>query len=395
MSSIGLVRRGAVLIEGGKVLAAGLKERVLSRPEAEGAEVLDAKGKVVLPGFVDSHSHPVFDAPRLADFEGRVQGKTYAELGQRGGGILSTVNGVRQATEAELGGRLRRRVRRILEAGTTTLEAKSGYGLDLTAELKILRVIRAAALEGPLEIVPTFIGAHALPAELKNRPEEYLRRVCEEMIPAAAKDGLARFVDIFCDQGFFSLDDARRVFEASTKAGLGLKIHAEQLSSSGAARLAAEAGAVSADHLDCAGPEDIAALVGGLTVACLVPGSNYFLGKPYPPARALIDAGASVALATDFNPGTCPCWDMRMILSIATTQMKMSPAEALTAATVNGAWALGLGLTHGTLEPGRVADLLIYDAEDYREIPYYFGSSGALLVMKGGKVVYRSPEFHP
>ncbi len=395
MSSLGLVRQGAVLIQDGKILAAGVKELVLSRPEAKGAEVIDAKGKVVLPGFVDSHSHPVFAGPRLADFEGRLQGLGYAELAGRGGGILSTVHGVRQATEAQLAAGLRLSARRFLEAGTTTLEAKSGYGLDLESELKILRVIRTVGAEGPLELVPTFIGAHAVPAELKDRPEEYLRRVCEDMIPAAAREKLASFVDVFCDQGYFSLEDARRVFEASSRAGLGLKIHAEQLSRSGASRLAAEAGAASADHLDFAGPEDIGALAAGGTVACLVPGSNYFLGKPYPPARALIDAGAAVALATDFNPGTCPCWDMRMILSIATTQMRLSPAEALCAATVNGAWALGLGKTHGTLEAGRRGDLVIYDAEDYREIPYYFGSGGALLTLKGGQVVHRAAGFLP
>jgi imidazolonepropionase len=220
-----------------------------------------------------------------------------------------------------------------------------------------------------------------------------VRLVCDEMMPRVASEKLARFADVFCEKGYFTLEDSGRIFEAAAKAGLGTKIHAEQLSRSGSIALALKAGALSVDHLDCVDDADIKALSdSGSTVSCLVPGSNNFLAKPYPPARRLIDGGAAVALATDFNPGTCPCWDMRMIVSIACTQMKMSPAESLVGATVNGAWALGLGKTHGSLEPGKKADILCYDALDYREIPYYFGSTGAVWVMKNGVIVHKNEE---
>lgn len=388
MSSLGLIRDGAVLIEDGLILACGLRDLVMRHEGASSARLLDAGGGVVLPGFVDSHSHPVFAAPRLDDFEKRGQGKTYAEIAAGGGGILSTVNGVRGATLAALTAGLRERAQKFIAGGTTTLEAKSGYGLDLESELKMLRAIHEACAQVPLEMIPTFIGAHAVPAEMAGRREEYVRRVCEEMIPAVAREGLARFADVFCERGYFTPEDSGRVLQAAAQSGLKTKIHAEQLTRSGGVKLAVESRACSADHLDFIEEEDIASLVGGQTVACLVPGSNYFLAKPYPPARRLIDAGAAVALATDFNPGTCPCWDMRMILSIACTQMKMSPAEALVAATINGACALGLEKSHGSLEPRKKADIICYGAEDYREIPYYFGAGDVEWVMKAGVMVH-------
>ena len=388
MSELSIVKGGAVLIEDGKILAAGPRGLVMGREGVSSARLIDAGGRVVLPGFVDSHSHPVFAAPRLQDFEARAAGASYAEIASRGGGILSTVAGVRETPEARLALGLRERARDFLACGTTTLEAKSGYGLDLDSELKILCAIRTAATAGPLEIVPTFIGAHAVPPEYRERKDDYVRLVCEGMIPAVARESLARFVDVFCEEGYFSLEDSRKVLAAAAKAGLKVKIHAEQLSRSGAALLAVESGAASADHLDCVDEADIKAFSGAETVACLLPGSNYFLGKPYPPARSLIDGGAAVALATDFNPGTCPCWDMRMILSIACTQMKMTPAEAITAATVNGAHALGMGLTHGSLGEGKAADLACFDARDYREIPYYFGGAAVCWTMKAGAIVH-------
>lgn len=388
MGKLGLIPDGAVLMEGGTILAAGFKDVVLRDERCQAARIVDAGGRVVLPGFVDSHSHPVFAAPRLDDFEARAKGRTYAEIAAAGGGILSTVDTVRATPQAKLTAQLVERAARFLECGTTTLEAKSGYGLDVETELKMLRAIRDAQALTPLELVATFIGAHAVPPEMRDRRADYVERVCKEMIPAVAGEKLARFADVFCEGGYFSVDDARKVLEAAKKAGLGSKIHSEQLSRSGSVALAVAADAASADHLDHVEDADIGKLAGGTTVACLVPGSNYFLNKPYPPARRLIDGGAAVALATDFNPGTCPCWDMRQILSIAVTQMKMTPAEAVVAATVNGAWALGLGKTLGSIEPGRQADLLCYDAQDYREIPYYFGSTGAHWVMKKGAVVH-------
>ncbi len=392
MRSVGLVRQGAVLIDGGNILAAGSHDLVSSHALASGARRLDAGGRVVLPGFVDSHAHPVFAGPRLQDFESRLQGQSYAAIAAQGGGILSTVQGVRGATQDALAQSLRERAGRFLECGTTTLEAKSGYGLDLASELKMLRAIRAANEAGPLEFIPTFLGAHAVPGEWRHDPEGYLRRVIEEMLPAVAAERLAAFVDVFCEAGFFSVEQSARLFAAAARAGLRPKVHAEQLSRSGSLAMAAAAGAVSVDHLDCLDDSDLALLARADAVACLVPGSNYFLAKPYPPARRLVDMGAAVALATDFNPGTCPCWDMRTILSIATSQTKMTPEEALVAATINGAWALGLGHSHGSLEPGKAADLLCYDAEDYREIPYYFGAPQAAWTMKRGVVVHSKGE---
>jgi imidazolonepropionase len=393
MSAIGLVRDGAVLIEEGKILAAGLPDLVGTHELASKARILDAGGRVVLPGFIDSHTHPVFAGPRLKDFESRLKGKSYADIAAEGGGILSTVNGVRRASLNALTESLRQRAGRFLECGTTTIEAKSGYGLDLESELKMLRAIKSVGEAGPLEIVATFLGAHALPGEMKHDREGYLKRVCEEMLPAVAKEKLASFVDVFCEKGFFTVAEAQRLFSAAARAGLKPKIHAEQLSRSASLPMALQAGAVSADHLDCVDDSDLALLSRPGTVAALVPGSNYFLDKPYPPARRLIDAGAAVALATDFNPGSCPCWDMRMVLSIACTQMKMTPEEALVGATINGAAALGLVKNHGSLEPGKTADLVCYEAEDYRELPYYFGAPQVAWTMKRGVMVHSRHEY--
>ncbi len=389
-ASIGLIRGGAVLVDGGKVVAAGLKDRVLAHPAARDAAVLDAAGGVVAPGFVDAHTHPVFAEPRLDDFAGRVAGATYADLAAKGGGILFTVNGVRGAAEADLAAGLRRRAHAFLASGTTTIEAKSGYGLDLDNELKLLRVLRTAGEAGPLEIVPTFLGAHAVPPELRGDKDGYVARVCGEMIPKVAEQRLAVFVDLFCEKGYFDVADLEKVAEAGAKAGLKLKVHSEQLSRLGSLGAAVKRKAVSVDHLDCVAEDDMPPLAASGTVACLVPGSNYFLGKAYPPARRLLDAGCAVALATDFNPGTCPCWDMSMIMSLACTQMKMSPAEAWVAATINGAYAAGLGETHGSLETGKTADLVCHDAADHREAAYWFGAPRVRWTMKRGEVVYRA-----
>ncbi len=389
-AALGLIRDGAALVEGGKIVAAGPKDRVLAHPLARTAAVLSAEGGVVAPGFVDAHTHPVFAEPRLDDFEGRVAGASYADLAAKGGGILHTVNGVRGAKEADLAAGLRRRVSAFLASGTTTIEAKSGYGLDLDNELKLLRALRTVNEAGPLEIVPTFLGAHAVPAELRGQKDEYVARVCEEMIPAVGAQRLAVFVDLFCEKGYFDVGDLEKIAAAGAKAGLRLKVHSEQLSRLGSLPAAVKLGAVSADHLDHVAEADLPDLAVSGTVACLVPGSNYFLAKPYPPARRLLDAGCAVALATDFNPGTCPSWDMAMVMSLACTQMKMSPAEAWVAATINGAHAAGLGRTHGTLEAGKQADLVCHAASDHREAAYWFGAPRVKWTMKRGEVVYRS-----
>lgn len=388
--AIGLFHDGAVLIEEGLIVTAGPREVVLAHPGAKGARRLSAERRVVTPGFVDAHTHPVFSKPRLDDFEARVGGADYRQISARGGGILWTVNGVRGTSESDLAAGLRRRAFDFLACGTTTIEAKSGYGLDLDNELKLLRAMKTAASRGPLEIVPTLLGAHAVPPEMRGRKDEYVARVCSEMIPRAAAEGLARFVDLFCEEGYFDLVDLERIAVAGARAGLSLKVHSEQLTRMGSIAPAVAHKAVSVDHLDCAAEEDCSRLAAARTVACLVPGSNYFLGKGYPPARRLLDAGAAVALATDFNPGTCPCWDMRAVLSIACTQMRMTPAEAMVAATINGAFAVGLGKTHGSLEPGKTADLVCHDAEDWREVAYYFPSPQTRWTMKKGELVSRS-----
>ncbi len=389
MRKIGLYRGGAVLTGDCQVLAAGLADVVGRRPEAAKARVIDARGGIVLPGFVDSHAHPVFAEPRLRDFEMRLGGVGYEEIAAAGGGILSSVDAVRGCSEDGLASALSAWAGRFIECGTTTLEAKSGYGLDLDSELKMLRAVARVGRSSSLELVPTFLGAHAVAPEHRRNPHEYVRRLCSEMIPSVARQGLARFVDAFCENNYFSQPDAELVLRAGMEAGLGVKVHAEQLSRSGGAALAARLKAVSADHLDRVDDSDIDALKDAGVVATLLPACNYFLGLGgYPPARRLIDRGAAVALATDFNPGTAPCWNMQMVLSLACTQMKMSVEEALTAATINGAHALGLGATHGSLEPGKQADLLIFDVRDYRELPYYFGGNQVSLVMKKGTVVH-------
>ncbi len=386
-ASTGLLRDGAVLIEAGRILAAGPKERVLQHPQARAAKTISAHGHVVTPGFVDAHTHPVFAAPRLDDHEMRAAGASYQEIASRGGGILQTVNSVRGTSEGDLVAGLRKRSLDFLACGTTTIEGKSGYGLDLDNELKMLRAMRTVSEMGPLEIVPTMLAAHALPPEMAGRKSEYLDRVCWDMIPQAASGGLAKFVDIFCEANYFDLADLERVATAAKSSGLALKVHSEQLTRMGSFPESLKLGAVSVDHLDLADPKHFADLAVGRTVACLVPGSNYFLNKPYPNARGLLDAGAAVALATDYNPGTCPCWDMRAIISIACTQMKMTPAEALVAATINGAHAAGVAVTHGSLEPGKVADLVCHDVEDWRELAYWFGSPKIRWTMKRGEIV--------
>lgn len=388
MRKVGACRNGAVLVDNGVVVAAGLRDVVGRHPDAQKARIIDAGGRLVMPGFVDSHSHPVFAAPRLLDFGLRTEGKTYQQIAEAGGGIVSSVHAVRSATEQDLFNGLSRKAERFIECGTTTLEAKTGYGLDWETELKMLNVIRRAAEVSALELIPTFLGAHAFPPELKDRPDEYVKRLCGDMIPKVAQQKLAKFVDVFCEKGYFSESESDKILTAASSAGLGVKVHAEQLTRSGGCRVASRLKAASADHLDQASEDDLQSLKEGGVVATLLPAANYFLATPYPKARAMIDAGVPVALATDFNPGTAPCWNMQTVLSLACTQLKMTIEEAITAATINGAHALRLAKTHGSLEPGKQADLVIFDAEDPRELGYYFGSNLAVLVMKRGTIVH-------
>jgi imidazolonepropionase len=342
---------------------------------------------------VDAHAHPVFAGTRADEYEKRAEGVSYQEIAAAGGGIRATVRRTRAATEDELFAAARRRERWFLRNGTTTVEAKSGYGLTVEDELKMLRVVRRLGEGAALVYVPTFLGAHEVPDEYVGRRESYVRLVVEEMLPRVASEGLARYCDVFCEEKVFGMEESRRILEAARSLGLGLRLHADQLSLSGGARLAAQLGATTADHLEHTDAEGIRALKRARVQPVLLPGSVYALGSSqYPSARAMIEAGLGVVLATDFNPGSSPTPSMPLILSLASTHMKMSPAEALTAATVNAAYSLGLGDETGSLEEGKRADFVVHDCDDYREIAYFFGVEHAHAVYINGRLVYRREE---
>jgi len=387
LRELGIIEGGAVLVRDGFVVAAGPSREVESNPGPR-AERIDAGGSVVMPGFVDAHTHPVFAGTREDEYEMRAAGMTYQEIAQRGGGIRSTVRKTRAASEQELFKLALPRVRQLLEHGTTTIEAKSGYGLTLEDELKILRVIGRLNAETPLDLVPTFLGAHEIPDEYRDARADYVKLVIEEMLPKVAAEELARYADVFCESHVFSVDDSRRVLTRAKELGLGLRIHADQLSLSGGAILASELGAATADHLEWTDDAGIEALVRAGVMAVLLPGAVFNLGLTrYAPARAMIEAGVAVALATDFNPGSSPTPSMQMILSLACTQMRMTPAEAITASTINAAYSLGVGSRVGSLEPGKQADIVVFDCPDYRQIPYFCGVNHARMVFKSGRLV--------
>jgi imidazolonepropionase len=388
---LGIINDAAVFCAGGKVVSMGktrdaLRDAWIKRHRREIVEI-DAAGRVVLPGFVDSHTHPVFVSPRLGDFEKRIGGATYEEIAGAGGGIRSSVTAVRGAGKTELAARVFHALTQLATHGTTTVEAKSGYGLSVESEVKSLEAIRTAAAKWPGTVVPTLLGAHVVPPEFYGRADDYIRVVCEEMIPQAANRGLSTSVDVFCDQGAFSEEQSLRVLGAGRKWGMSARAHVSQLTRTSLERLLSVR-PLSLDHLDFADGSDVKLLAKGNTVATLVPGANYFLGlREYPPARKLIDGGAAVALATDYNPGTSPTVSMPFVLSLACTQMKMSPAEAISAATVNGAWALGVGECKGSVECGKDADLAIFDVKDYREVAYWVGTNLCRQVIANGALV--------
>ena len=370
MCELGIVRDGGMLIRDGKIDRVGPSDEI--EKKSRGAEIVDAGGRVVLPGFVDAHTHLVFAGNRLDDFERRARGETYEQISKAGGGIWSTVEKTRAASDEELFARAREHAEWFLHSGTTTVEAKSGYGLTVRDELKMLRVMGQLSEKGPLEIVPTFLGAHAVPRDMT--PNEYGELVIDEMLPQIARAKLAEFCDVFCERGYFDVEQSRRILTAARKLGLRLRIHADQLSNSGGAELAAELKAATADHLEKTDEQGIAAMKSAGVQPVLLPGSVYALGSSgYPRAREMIEAGLAVVLATDFNPGSSPTASMPMILSLACTQMKMSPPEAVTAATVNAAHSLNRGNKVGSLEPGKLANFSIFDCADYRELAYWFG----------------------
>ena len=380
----GIVPDGALLVRGGRIEAAGTMRELAPQIGPE-YEVVDARGCAVLPGFVDAHTHPVFAGTRVDEYEMRLAGATYEQIAAAGGGIRSTVARTREASSGALLANARKHASWFLRTGTTTIEAKSGYTLTVEGELRLLRVIRALGEERRLHVVPTFLGAHEVPPEFAGRRAEYADLVAKAMLPAVAAESLARYCDVFCEPSVFDVPTARRILTRARELGLGLRVHADQLRRAGAAELAASLGAATADHLEQIGSEGIAALASAGVQPVLLPGSVYALGLDrYAPARAMIEAGLAVVIATDFNPGSSPIPSMPLILSLACNRMKMTPAEALTAATINAACSLALGHRTGSLAPGKWADFVIHDCSDYREIVYYAGHQSARAVYVEG-----------
>ena len=356
-------------------------------PAAEGAQVVDAGGCLVTPGLVDAHTHLIFGGWRQNELGLKLHGKTYLEIQNAGGGIQSTTNATRKATEEELTAKAASALDEMMSFGVTTCEAKSGYGLALEHELKQLRAIRRLQEEHPMDVVATFMGAHLVPAEYKNDREAYVRLVCEEMMPAVKEQGIAKFCDVFCEADTFTVEEARRVLEAGLKNGLRPKIHADEIEAIGGSQLAGEIGAISAEHLIVCPPEGIASMARGGVIACLLPATSFNLGSTFAPARDMVNAGVPVAMATDFNPGSCPCLNLQFVINLGCLKYKLTPEEVLTAVTLNGAAAIDMADKVGSVEPGKQADLVIWDAPDLDYICYRVGSNLTRHVIKKGAVV--------
>lgn len=387
LRELGIISNGGIFVRNGLIEQVGSSSQIekLSEPNTT---VIDAGGRVLLPGFVDAHTHPVFAGTRVDEFEERSKGATYQEIAARGGGIQSTVNHTRAASGEELVATCRRYTQWFLRGGTTTVEAKSGYGLSLEDELKLLRAIKRLNEATPLRYVPTFLGAHSVPPEYRSRRDAYVSLIIDEMLPRIVQEKLAEYCDVFCEEKVFTNDESWKILSAARCHGLALRMHADQLSLSGGAKLAAELGTVTADHLEHTDAEGIAALKQAGVQPVLLPGSVYALGSSrYPAAREMIDAGLAVVLATDFNPGSSPTPSMTIVLSLAATHMKMTPAEAISAATINAAYSLNRGDKIGSLESGKIADFVIHDCADYRELAYFFGIQHAWKVFSSGREI--------
>lgn len=386
-----VIKDGAVAVKGEKIAALGKTDDVLPLvKKTTGLTVIDAAGKVVCPGYVDPHTHLVYAGSRAEEFALRLQGMPYMEIAKRGGGINSTVKATRKASVEDLAGFARERLARMLGWGTTTAEVKTGYGLSTSSEIKMLQAIRLAADSQPVELIPTFMGAHEVPPDYRERHQDYVDLVVDKMIPAAAKTSLAEFCDVFTETGVFSIEESRRILLKAKQMGMLPKVHADEITPLGGAELAAEVGAVSADHLVYVSDSGIAAMKQAEVVPVLLPGTSFFLDSKYAPARKMIEHGLPVALATDHNPGTCTIEGMPVIIGLACLKLKMTPEEALIAATLNAAKAIRRDKLVGTLEPGKQADILILKVPDYREIPYHFGTNPVDTVVKKGKVALSS-----
>jgi imidazolonepropionase len=386
MGELGIVADAGVLCREGKITWVG-PMREWKEALTEEVPELDAAGMVVLPGFVDSHTHAMFAGSREHEFALRAAGATYRQITEQGGGILETVRQVRAATKKDLKRSTIRRLNEMMKSGTTTVEIKSGYGLEMDAEVKMLEAIDELREEEVIGVVGTFLGAHAVPQEYRDSRNEYLALLRERMIPYVGKKRLAEFCDVFCDSGYFDPEESEQILKDAKQWGMRPKLHAEELSATGGAELAVRLGAVSADHLEQITEAGIRALAGSDVVATLLPGVSFFLNHAYAPARKLIDAGAVVAIASDFNPGSCMSFSMPMMMTIACTQMQMTPEEALTAATLNGAAALGISASVGSIEAGKQADMVIADMPDYRFLAYHFGVNQVRHVVKHGTLL--------
>ena len=371
-----------VLMTDGRITEVGTGDKTVP-----GAEVLDAGGALVTPGLVDAHTHLIFGGWRQNELGLKLHGASYLDILSMGGGILSTVNATRAATEKELYDKAKEALDEMLSLGITTVEAKSGYGLDMDTELKQLRVIRRLNEEHPMDLVPTFLGAHAVPKEYKEDRAGYIRLLCEEVIPAVAREGLAEFCDVFCETGVFSAEESKAILEAGKKWGLIPKIHADEIDPIGGSQLTAEVGAISAEHLIVCPPEGIAAMAKAGTVACCLPATSFYLGSTFAPVRDMVNAGVPVAMATDFNPGSCPSLNMQFVINLGCLKYRLTPEEVLTAVTLNAAAAINRADSIGSLEPGKLGDLVIWNAPDLNYICYRMGSNLVKTVIKKGHIL--------
>ncbi len=383
-----LLEDAAVACVGGRVAAVGKTSDVVARyPEREAETVVDARGCLVAPGFVDCHTHLPFAGTREMEFEARARGETYASIAEKGGGIRASMRHLRATSEDALVVAVQSRLAHLLSQGTTTVEAKSGYGLSLEEELKQLRAVRRAAEGAAVDVVPTFLGAHEFPDEYRDRREQYVALLTETMIPAVAREHLARYCDVFCDKGVYTVEESRRILARGRELGLQPKLHADELADVGAAALAAEVHAVSADHLLHASEAGLKAMAEASVIAVLLPGTAFTLGIPYARARRMVELGLAVAIASDWNPGSTMSSSMALMMTMAVTQMRLSPGEAWLAATANAACAVGEGARLGRIQPGHQADLVVHATSDYRHVPYHYGADHVRTVVKRGRVV--------
>ncbi len=388
---LSILENAAVAALDGRIVWTGPSSDAESELEYSGGmQVHEASGRVVTPGLVDSHTHPVFGATRQDEFAMRAAGADYEEIARSGGGILNSVRRTRETPSKVMESMMLRHLSSMLRHGTTTLEAKSGYGLDLDTEIRMLEVVRSASSRVPQTVVSTFLGAHEVPEEHRDDPMRYVDFMVSDVLPVVRDAGLAAFVDVFCEKGVFTPAQSRRLLEAAAEMGFGLKLHADEFHDTGGAKLAVELGAVSADHLLSVSEQGVNALAGSNTVATLLPGTALFLNKPFPDARRLIDAGAAVALATDFNPGSCYCESMPFMINLGVCRCGMTVEEALVAATINGAAAVDMMDRKGSVQPGRDADMVLWNVDDYRSIAYHLAVDDIDTVFAGARVAARA-----